>query len=343
MKNQSSAKKTLLVIRMSALGDVAMTIPVIYSFAREYPDWQVKVLTQEFFSRLFIDRPVNISFIIASPSGRHRGIIGLFRLINEIRKEGICAVADFHNVLRSWIIDGAMLLSGHSVRMVRKDRRGRRQLTHRKEGEAPVPQRSYILRYFDVLERLGLPAKEHFTSIFPHRQPYRAEEEPVPVIGIAPFARYSTKTYPLEMMEQVVSTLSGRGYNIFLFGSRGHEETVLKGWQDRYSGVTAVAGNFILEEELELMSILDLMISMDSANMHMAALAGTRVLSVWGGTTPECGFLGWGQKEEDAVCLHLPCQPCTIAGSKECPLNHFDCMKKITCESICKRITDLVE
>ncbi len=333
-----SRKNTLLVIRMSALGDVAMTVPVIYSFARQYPDWEVKVLTQGFFQKIFLDRPANVSFITADPRGRHRGLPGLIRLVRDAHRSGACTVADFHNVFRSWIVDLSFLLCGHSVGIVRKKRKDRRRLT-RLQGKETSPQRSFILRYFDVLQRLGLPAGVHFTSLFPERKKGTGPERR---IGIAPFARYFTKTYPLQMMEKVVGTLSGEGMSVFLFGSRGREAELLKEWEERYPGVTAVAGTLTIDRELELMSSLDLMVSMDSANMHLASLAGTRVLSVWGGTTVQCGFIGWRQTEEDAVCLHLPCQPCSIAGTPECPLGHFDCMKNLNPEIICKKITDLV-
>lgn len=73
-----------------------------------------------------------------------------------------------------------------------------------------------------------------------------------------------------------------------------------------------------LREELILMSNLDVMVSMDSANMHLASLTGTPVVSVWGATHPYAGFLGCNQKEENAVQVSMPCRPCSIFGNKPC-------------------------
>ena len=328
--------KTLLIIRMSALGDVAMTVPVIYSFARQHPDWQVKVLTQAFFSRIFLDRPDNVSFIIADPKGRHKGLAGTFRLVKDVHRQKATAVADFHNVLRSWIVDLSFILTGTKVRIVRKRRKDRKMLTRQKDKRL-VRQRGYILRYFDVLAGLGLPTKPGFTSLFQDRDRHSATHGH-PKVGIAPFARYTTKTYPPEMMEKVVSLLTSKGHEVYLFGSRGKEAGILEQWAGKYPGATSIAGTLPIDKELEVMGDLDLMISMDSANMHLASLAGTRVISIWGSTTIHCGFLGWSQKEEDAVCLNLPCQPCSIAGKPECPLGHMDCLRKISPETICGRI-----
>jgi ADP-heptose:LPS heptosyltransferase len=98
-----------------------------------------------------------------------------------------------------------------------------------------------------------------------------------------------------------------------------------------------------MSEELILMSHLDVMLSMDSANMHLASLAGTRVVSLWGGTTPACGFLGYGQNSHDALSAGLSCQPCSIAGSDRCPLGHMQCVSALTPEIIVNHIVTLLE
>ena len=87
--------KHILVIRLSALGDVAMTIPVIYSVARAYPDIRFSVLTQAVAAKLFIQAPANVSVIIADVKGNHAGLFGLWRLFKELRKMNIDAVADY--------------------------------------------------------------------------------------------------------------------------------------------------------------------------------------------------------------------------------------------------------
>ncbi|MBP5712127.1 MAG: glycosyl transferase family 1, partial [Prevotella sp.] len=93
-----------------------------------------------------------------------------------------------------------------------------------------------------------------------------------------------------------------------------------------------------LEKELILMSHLDLMISMDSANMHLASLVNTPVVSVWGATHPYAGFLGWNQSPENIVQMDLPCRPCSVYGRKQCLRGDIACMGSITPQSIVDKV-----
>lgn len=325
---------SMLIIRLSALGDVAMTVPVIYSLARRYPELRITVLTKPFFARLFIGAPSNIEVIQADTKGRHSGARGLLRLTGELRKRRFDMVADLHDLLRSCIITTALRATGSRVATVDKDRRSRRRITSAKGDRRP--QRSYLLRYADTFARLGYPVDIDTAPLYGEPQLHD-----VPTVGIAPFARFLTKTYPPELMEQVVQLLSANGYRVLLFGSKGAESDILDSWAGRYSGVTSVAGKQPIEDEIKIMSSLDVMISMDSANMHLASLAGVPVVSIWGGTTPDCGFLGWRQSRSDAVCIGLPCQPCSVAGTPECPRGTLECMRSITPEMIVQK-TDAV-
>lgn len=322
--------KHLLIIRLSALGDVAMTVPVIYSLARTYPDLTITVLTRKFFSRLFINAPDNIHFIIADTAGIHAGVKGLMRLTRELMHLNVDMVADLHDSLRSQIIGMAFKSCGKPVATVDKDRKNRKKLTKR-GNRPPVQQKPYIDRYVDVFQRLGFNIRLDFKSLF------NASKSPE-AIGIAPFARYSTKTYPPELMEQVAAYFAKKGLTVYLFGSKGEEADILQSWENRYAGCKAMPGKLNIEDEIRLMATLQVMITMDSANMHLASLAGTTVISIWGSTTPHCGFMGYGQSSTNAVTLGLPCQPCSIAGKPECPEGHFECMRRITPQTIIDKV-----
>ncbi|MCD8236375.1 MAG: glycosyltransferase family 9 protein [Prevotellaceae bacterium] len=325
---------TILIIRISALGDVAMTVPAIYSFAIQYPDLRIRVLTHRNFKAIFSECPSNIS-IIAYNKERHHGIRGFIRLLKLIKAENIDVVADFHNVFRSWLIDLFCILKGCKVCMLRKERMKRRYITREKKKQEVC--RPFTLRYFDVLKRLGFHTESIFTPI-PHKSCSYCEEE-MHKVGIAPFARYKNKTYPLNLMQQVINTLTSTGYTkVYLFGSKGAEQAVLEEWAKEYAHTTCVAGQMPIEEEIALMSKLDVMLTMDSANMHLASLVGTPVVSVWGSTTPECGFLGWGQKRENCIVAGLQCQPCTISGSNRCKYGDYRCLTNIPPQRICEHI-----
>lgn len=331
----------ILVIRLSALGDVAMTIPAIYSVARAYPQHHFVVATSAFTARLFIGTPDNVE-VVALAKGESHGVIGTIRLIQETKRLQIDAVADLHNVLRSWLVDSYFRLHLKPVAMLDKLRRERRAILH-DHAQASQP---FIQRYFDVFARLGLTAEPRFTTLFSDALPPLPEGLPAKAtemwVGVAPFARFRSKTYDLSQMQEVVALLAARPRGrVFLFGARGKEEQTLCQWAAKTENVFVVAGHLQLEEELALMAHLDVMLSMDSANMHLASLVGTRVVSLWGGTTPACGFLGYGQLEQDALMGGLSCQPCTIAGSDSCPLRHMQCTRAVAPQVIADYIHSL--
>ncbi len=336
--------KRIAVVRLSALGDVAMTVPALYSLARSCPGCRILMVTRKPFVRMMIGCPDNVEFLEVDTRGEHSGFRGMLRLVRGIAAWRPDAVADFHNVLRSWVVDAAMRISGRRVAVVRKERSARRGLTRR--GGTRRAQRAFTERYFDTLGRLGLPTRKSFVSLFdgvslPRVPDWIGEKGAETWIGIAPFARYATKIYPPEMMERAVAMLSADS-RVFLFGGGPEETRVLNEWAGKYDGVTALPGRLDMGGEIALMARLDAMVSMDSANMHLASLAGTAVVSVWGGTTPACGFMGWRQSEADAVCADLECQPCSIAGTPGCPRGTMECLRSIAPECIVEAVRRVV-
>lgn len=328
--------KSMLIIRLSALGDVAMTVPVIYSLAGQYPNLKINVVTRPFFARLFINPPSNINVIGVDFKGEYAGVRGTVKLLRRLGQLKPDSVADLHNVLRSWIIDNYFRLKGVKVVMVDKMRDKREQLF--KTGE---PQPDFVDRYAEVFAKLGYPVTLDFEGFAKDSLslPFVPKK---PAVGIAPFARYFNKTYPAERMKKVIESLTTDGYHVYLFGGRGAEAETLKKWAEGNDRCRSVAGEFKLEEEIALMGAMDAMISMDSSNQHMAALTGTPVVSVWGSTTPACGFMPYHQDRCNAVCLGIECQPCSVGGGPECPKGHFDCMLKLEPSAIVDKVKKII-
>ncbi len=333
--------KRILVIRFSALGDVAMTLPVVYSLAKQYPELSITMLTTPFFARLFINKPANVEVIGVDLKKQYRGGKGLFRLIAFLSKKHFDCVADLHNVLRSWIISNVFRMKGCRVKMVDKGRKERIKLLHANKS---ITTRSYILRYQDTFEKLGFPVTLSFQSLFDGMNvssPICIAERSV---GIAPFARYTNKTYPLENVRKLVGTLTEKGFSIYLFGGGKHEQKILEKIEKEYQNVYSLAGKYAIEDELRIMSKMKVMVSMDSANHHLASLVGTPVVSIWGSTTPACGFMAYGQDVGNALYQNLNCQPCTIAGSEKCiNTEKMKCMYKLSPEHIASRIDAIIK
>lgn len=335
----------ILIIRLSAIGDVAMTVPVIYSAAKANPDDTFTVLTQTFLIPVFINRPANISIIGINTKGSEKTLSGLLKFTSALVKYHFDIVLDLHNVLRTMMISWMFRLHGKRVFVIDKAQRERKKLTAQKNKllkQLPLMTN----RYADVFRAAGLNYSESFVSLYDENHP--ADLSPMAQltgektgkwIGIAPFAKHRGKIYPIDNMEEVVATLSAHNdYTIFLFGGGAYEEATIEQWAYQYPHVKSVIGRYSLNNELALISKLDVLLCMDSANMHFASLVGTPVISVWGATHPYAGFYGYHQNPHDAIQRHLPCQPCSIYGNKPCYRGDWACMAQIKPEQIVHKI-----
>ncbi|HOV71610.1 MAG TPA: glycosyltransferase family 9 protein [Dysgonamonadaceae bacterium] len=331
----------VLVIRLSAFGDVAMLVPPLYSVAKAYPNDTFYVLTNKIYVLLF-DLGLSNIYPIGVDLADYKGIKGLFRLGNFLRKYPIDKVADVHDVLRSKFLRAYFSLLGKKTRHIDKGRKEKRAVVSHK---APLqPLKHTIDRYRDVFEAIGYPAEMTFSHYFSNKSSVVSLPENIffdpskKNIGIAPFAKHKAKMYPLEKMEEVIKTLCTHpDVIIYLFGSQKEAE-IMKKWQETYPHVVSVAGKLDLVQELFLMSQLRVMLSMDSANMHLASLVGVPVISIWGGTHPYLGFYGFKQSVDDAVQIDLDCRPCSVFGNKPCLRGDYACLNSIDPEIIVRRL-----
>lgn len=334
----------VLIIRISAIGDVAMTIPEIYSVAKDNPSDSFTVLTQEFLVALFINRPANVSLIGLDTKGTEKSLFGILRFAFSLTGKKYDIVLDLHNVIRSRVIDLILFLSGARVLFMNKDRKERKKLIRK------PPKKIYALpamttRYGNVFRQAGFKFEERFISLY--------EENPVDMeiihsiagekkrkwVGIAPFATYQGKIYPKDKMEEVIHALAGQpDISLFLFGGKGDEEVILEQWSQQYANTQSLAGKYSLDQELAIISQLDVLISMDSANMHFASLVGTPVISIWGATHPFAGFYGYRQSSDGAIQIDLSCRPCSIFGTKTCYRSDWACMNEISYEQVVDKV-----
>ena len=341
-------KEHILIIRFSSLGDVAMAVPVVYSLARTYPQLRITVLSREYARAFFEDLAPNVSFMEADVKSEYHGIRGLNALYRRLTAKNFTAIADFHDVLRSEYLRMRFSIDRYRVAHVDKHRKLRRLLTAR-HNKSLVQLPSPFKGYADVLAQLGYPVTLGFRSIFP---PDGGNLNLLPAvvgvkkryelwIGVAPFAAHPGKVYPPELMRRALAMLAERHpkARFFLFGRGPEEERVFAEWSEAMPRCVNVGRHLeAMQQELILMSHLDLMLSMDSANMHLASIVGVPVVSVWGATHPAAGFMGWGQTPERAVQLDLPCRPCSIFGNKPCLRGDFACMRGIAPEQVVERV-----
>ncbi len=299
------------------MGDVAMTVPVLRAFTSQNPELKITVVTRAFFKPFFKDLE-NVSVYEADLKGKHKGVLGLYKLSKELKALDFDAVADLHNVLRSKILK--FFFFGKKVVQLDKGRTEKKALT---SGVSFKQLKTTHQRYADVFEDLGFTV-DLSNPIFPKpkvlTEPLSAfiSNKSFKTIGIAPFAAHQSKMYPLEQMETVINELS-KDYNIVLFGGGAKEIALLNQLETKYTNVKSVAGQLNLEEELLLISNLDLMLAMDSGNAHLAAMLGKKVITIWGVTHPFAGFAPFNQPIDFALTANrdqFPLIPTSIYGNK---------------------------
>ena len=347
--------KKILVIRFSAMGDVALSAPVISSVLAQHPTLEIVFLSRNFFKPFFQEHD-RLTFIGADLKGKHKGVFGLKKLQNELLKEHkFDAVVDLHDVLRTKILRFFFKVRGLSYFSIDKGRKEKKALINRKTPFKKLKHTSQ--RYLDVFEKAGITAAlnsgpwlqpNNTDSIKSFFEINNCETKKDSWIGIAPFAAHRSKEWPIEKMKNVISQLISAGKTVFLFGGGQREIKKLEIIKKELPKSILVAGQLKLDEEVALISKLDLMVAMDSSNMHLSTIVGTNVVSIWGATHHYLGF-GPLNNEHNIIEISkekLPCRPCSIFG-KITSKKHEICAQKamdlISEEMVLSKMTSITD
>ncbi|RPD96452.1 lipopolysaccharide heptosyltransferase family protein [Aureibaculum marinum] len=336
----------ILVVRLSAMGDVAMVVPVIRALIKQYPNIKITMVSRAFLKPLFEDIP-NVNFYTADVKDKHKGIKGLFKLSKELKQLKPNAIADLHDVLRSKVL--RFFLLGIKNAVIDKGRAEKKALT-RAENKIFKQLKTSHQRYADVFEKLGYPI-DLSSPIFPEKEKLTQKTTNLigldhkKWIGIAPFAQHNGKMYPLDLIENVIDKLTiTNNYKVLLFGGGEKEVKVLSNLEKRYANTISVAGKLNFKEELALISNLDVMVSMDSANGHLSAMQGVKTITIWGVTHPYAGFAPFNQPNEYQILPNLdkyPKLPCSIYGNKIFD-GYEDVMRSINPQTVIRKIEEVV-
>lgn len=326
----------VIFIRLSALGDVAMTLPFVYEICRQNPSGRFLFVTTPFPSKLFIDKPANLRTVVFRKK-EDRTIPFALRLHKMARR---AEVVDLHAVPRTRWITLVLRLLGHHVTTLDKPREARRRLLGRR-FEPEVPRSLYVPRmtqlYRETLGRARFPYDGEAKSLG------KAETEKK--IGLALFARHEGKMLLPTQEEELVALLSQNfpDFEIMLYGANEtYELERRRELATPYSNVL-VASHATFEDEMHEISSLACMVSMDSANQHIARFLGVPVVSLWMQTHPAAGFLPFGMTEEDCIGTDLECRPCSVYGNKPCRRRDWACKHRLDLGSVIERIKAVSE
>lgn len=326
-------------MRFSALGDVALTIPVLKAFLSVNKDVSVIIASEKQLAGLFagIER---LEFEGFDLKGEYKGFLGIFRIFNTLRKKHeFSLVADLHGVIRTHVLRFLFEAGRRKTEVINKGRIEKYALV-RKENKIFRPLPHATERYADVFRRLG------FTINLPQEDNILHGSDPkeaVVKIGFAPFAKHAAKMYPLDKFKALVQFFDRAPYELYFFGGKGAERLLLADWERVFSRAVPMSATSSITEELEIMGKMRAMVTMDSANMHLASLVNVPVISLWGPTHPYAGFYGFKQDPLNAVQVNLSCRPCSVFGNTVCWRGDHACMQQITPSMIEEKLLKLIE
>ncbi len=328
---------TYLIIRLATLGNVAMTVPVVASLSRRYPNDRFIIAAKKDLGAMFAAMP-NVEFQEVDNHLNWRGVLALWRRW----RYQVDAMIDLQAVLRTRALGTLMRLCGVKVTRVHYGRIRKHLITVWGVGAKQLP--TEFDRYRDAFRRAGLETDEEFTALPVNQAALQVIEERFGAkkgrwIGVAPFAKRKSNMLPYRVTKEIIDQLTRHeDTQVFLFGAGEVECEMLRQWSSVFPHTTSVAGQLKLNQELELMRKLDVMICMDSANQHLSSLVGLRAISVWCATHPIIGFQGWKQQDEDIIQRHdLRCRPCSCHGTNHCRYGNYAC-RDIQAKTIIQRI-----
>lgn len=270
------------------------------------------MVSRPFFRPIF-NQLDNVRFQEIDLKITHKGFGGIMRLFKELKKQKFDAVADLHGVLRTHLLRTLFQLSGVKVAKINKGRDEKKALT-RSSNKVFSQLKTTHERYADVFRELGFEIDLKAVTNPTAKKDKVSQKQR---IGIAPFAQHAAKQYPLKLMKEVAFQLS-QDHEVLLFGGGNAEKSELDSWANASPTIISSVGKQAFVDELKLISTLDLMISMDSGNGHLAANFKVPVLTIWGLTHPFAGFAPFSSSEKNWLLPNresFPLIPTSVYGN----------------------------
>lgn len=347
--NINPDSKHILVLRLSAMGDVVLTLPVLQGLLNDKPSVKITLVTRPHFATFFTEND-RLHIVCPDFKQKHRGILGLFRLYRELKAFArFDELIDLHKVLRTKVLSILFRLSGVRVFSIFKDRNLKKEWLRR--ADEPSLKHS-VERYLDVFIQAGYRFNPGESPLLPSDKSSikycnnylkGLDSTNKKLIGFAPYARHELKIWPAKHARSLLEMLSAEpGNTVFIFAGG---KTEMQRAEELINGLPGCfIANMPFKHQLQLIQMLHCMISMDSANMHLAVMAGVPVISVWGATHPGMGFGPWNTGDENIIQIsvdELNCRPCTIYGKGSCRRKDFACMERIEASRVMDKLNKI--
>ncbi len=311
-----SNPRKILIIRLSSIGDVILTSPIVRSLHACYPAAELHFITKAAYAPLLEEHPLLAKV--------HRFEGDMNATIAALRAENFDFILDLHRNIRSRIIKSRLRLPSGTYS---KDRWP--VLLHTRYKIGKLPQVHTVERYARALKPLNCeldrgPLELHL--------PVEADEMAAKVlnryfkaapVGVVLGGKYATKRWPIAYFVELLNALNRPV--LLLGGPEDQEDAAVLKAQLKVDHLDAV-GQYNLVLSAALVRKCAYLITHDTGLMHIGAAFGVPLFTLWGNTVPELGFYPWKAEAVNLQVDGLGCRPCTKLGYDECPKGHFKCM-----------------
>lgn len=323
----------VLVIRMSSIGDVILTTPVLNELKKKYPDMIIDFVVLKQFKDS-ISGNKNINELILFDKEKYDGVKGIKEFSVELKSNNYDLVIDLHSKTRSKLI-----CKNLGVKYYRYTKRKwwKTLLVKLRLIKYSVDN-TIIKNYFGALSELGVSYKGENLDFEFSKSDLSKTDEYFDFVVFAPGASKETKKWTRENFADLAKLIKNKmDKKILLIGGKSEKEE-LQDIVEKSGGICVnLAGELSLKESGALMSRAEFVVTNDSGPFHIARGVKTLSFVIFGPTDP-----GMFDYNNDAVLLYgnEPCAPCSLHGDKECPKGHFNCMKKLTADKVFEKITE---
>lgn len=336
----------ILIIKLSAIGDVVQTLPALEAIKKTFPHGKITWLVEEAASGILEGHPLIDELLVSrrkawfrmlkTPGTFFSGLAHIARFLRSLRGTQYDIAIDFQGLLKSGMLIGL-------ARAKRKiGFKGTREFSYLFLNErlpAYDIEKHALERYLDVARYLGAVAPAPTCTLSLEQERKRMQErvaalklEGRPLVVINPVARWKTKLWPERSFSDLADRLIREKQAVVIFTGGPDDRVVI----DRIRSMMQEqalnwAGETTLKELGALVSIADLFITTDSGPMHLAAAVGAKVLALFGPTAP------WrtGPYGEEHIVLRtgIECSPCF---QRSC--ENVRCMQGITVDDVMRNI-----
>ena len=332
----------VLVIQTAFFGDVILSLPLVQVLKEKKPDCSIDFMCIPKTSEILKGNPYINKVIIFDKHESAKGISGFRNIVSEVKKNKYDVVISVQRYTRSSII---AKLSGAEKRISYDNS----SLPYFYTDKVPYSQKHEISRVLDLLQPLGIvELKIIKPELFPSDDDKREVSKIFNGLGIkskseliciAPGSVWFTKRFPEEKFIELLNMMDKSDFKIALIGGKEDiklcEKIISKTTNNE---VYNFAGKLSILQSAELIKNGSLLITNDSAPLHLANAVGTKVIALFGSTTKEFGFYPIGENDKIFEVNGLKCRPCSNHGRKSCPIHTFDCMNDISVHDIYNEI-----